>query len=60
MAMRAQTTTLVEKHRALEAAIELELTRPFVDSLKISELKREKLRIKEDLSLIEEDTEAVA
>ena len=60
MALQAQTTDLVEKHRALEAAIEDELTRPFVDSLKLSELKREKLRVKEDLSLIEENSEAVA
>lgn len=60
MASQAQTTDLVEKHRALEAAIEDELTRPFVDSLKVSELKREKLRVKEDLSLIEGNTEAMA
>ncbi len=60
MASQAQMSALAEKHRALEAAIEEEMTRPFVDSLKISELKREKLRIKEDLVHLEDDDAARA
>jgi hypothetical protein len=53
MAIEAHIAELAEKHRVLEAAIEEELNHPFADSLKITELKREKLRLKEVISKLE-------
>lgn len=49
MALEAHVAELTDKHRALEQKIENELARPSVDSIVISELKREKLRIKDEL-----------
>lgn len=40
---------LEEKHRLLEQKIEEELARPAVDSLKVSSLKLEKLRLKDEM-----------
>ena len=60
MAIEAHIEELAERHRALEAAIEEELAHPSADSLKITEMKREKLRIKEALSRLEHPARAVA
>lgn len=49
MALDAHVAELTDKHRALEQKIENELARPSVDSIVISQLKREKLRIKDEL-----------
>ncbi|MDA7947175.1 MAG: DUF465 domain-containing protein [Hyphomicrobiaceae bacterium] len=49
MALEAHVAELTDKHRALEQKIENELARPSADSIVISELKREKLRIKDQL-----------
>ena len=49
MALEAHVAELTDKHRALEQKIENELARPSTDSIVISELKREKLRIKDEL-----------
>lgn len=49
MALEAHVSELTDKHRALEQKIETELARPSSDSIVISELKREKLRIKDEL-----------
>jgi hypothetical protein len=40
---------LQSKHAALDAKLEVEQARPRPDSLLISELKREKLRLKEQI-----------
>lgn len=40
---------LSERHKQLEAAIQEALQSPSIDNLKITELKREKLRIKEQI-----------
>jgi hypothetical protein len=53
MASVARLDDLSTQHQNLEALIEEELSRPMADSLKISELKREKLRIKEEISGLE-------
>lgn len=50
MASKVQLSELSTQHQTLETQIEEEMARPMVDSLKISELKREKLRIKEEIS----------
>lgn len=49
MSIDAHIVELTDKHHTLEAEIEQEMERPFTDSLKISELKRQKLRIKEEI-----------
>lgn len=49
MALDAHVAELNEKHRALDKQIENEMARPSADSLEISKLKREKLRIKDEL-----------
>lgn len=41
---------LTEKHRLLERKIEEELARPAVDSIKVSSLKLEKLRLKDEIA----------
>jgi hypothetical protein len=57
MALDAHVTELSDKHRALEKKIENEMARPSADSLMIAQLKREKLRIKDELERLkaEED-----
>lgn len=49
MSVAAHLAELTEKHRALERKIEEELARPAVDSIKLSRLKLEKLRLKEEI-----------
>jgi hypothetical protein len=49
MAIDARIRELGNRHRSLEAAIAEELTRPATDSLRLSELKRRKLKLKEEL-----------
>lgn len=46
---------LSDKHHTLEAEIQEEMARPMTDSLRVSELKREKLRVKELISDIQEE-----
>lgn len=46
-------TSLENHHKVLETRIKEELTRPSPDSLKIGALKKEKLRIKEQLDAIQ-------
>ncbi|GAB4235299.1 MAG: DUF465 domain-containing protein [Methyloligellaceae bacterium] len=53
MAVDAHLHELTEKHRALEQQIETELARPLADTLKIAELKKEKLRIKDEIAELE-------
>jgi hypothetical protein len=49
MAIDARIRELGNRHRSLEAAIQEELSRPAVDTLRLSELKRRKLRLKEEM-----------
>jgi hypothetical protein len=49
MALDAHLEELSEKHRALDQKIEEELARPTADDLKIAELKRQKLRLKDEI-----------
>ncbi len=49
MALDARIRELGNRHRSLEAAIEDEMSRPAVDSLRLWELKRRKLRLKEEM-----------
>ena len=49
MNIESHITELEEKHQRLEAEIQEELTHPGSDTLHITELKREKLRVKDQL-----------
>ena len=49
MAAYPHLAELTEKHRLLEQKIEEELSRPAVDSIRVSSLKMEKLRLKDQI-----------
>jgi hypothetical protein len=53
MSLNAHLVELTEKHRMLDRKIEEELARPASDPLKISRLKREKLKIKDEIAKLE-------
>ena len=56
MALDAHLVELSEKHRALDRKIEEELARPTTDDLKIAELKRQKLRLKDEMERLRHET----
>ena len=49
MAMKAHLETLNQRHQELEAAIASEMKHPSHDESRITELKRAKLRIKDQI-----------
>ncbi len=49
MSLFAHLEELAEKHQTLQRQIEEEMNHPLVDSLKLTELKRKKLRLKEKI-----------
>ncbi|WP_374470805.1 YdcH family protein [Phenylobacterium sp.] len=49
MAVEARIRELGSRHQSLELAIQEELRRPAADDLKLKELKRQKLKLKEEL-----------
>ena len=49
MTMQAHLAELERKHQALESEIAEELTHPSSDGLKIAELKRRKLQVKDQI-----------
>ena len=53
MTNNPSTATLEERHAKLDREIVDEATRPMPDNEHLSELKREKLRIKDELNLME-------
>jgi hypothetical protein len=56
MSIEAHLETLVRKHGALESEISQIQTRPAPDQAELSQLKREKLRIKEEIERIRSET----
>ena len=52
MALDAHLAELTEKHGALEKLIAEETGRPLADTLRITQLKREKLRIKDEIDRV--------
>lgn len=56
MALSAHLHELSEKHRLLERRIEEEIGRPGSDDLTIRKLKREKLRIKDQILRLSPET----
>jgi hypothetical protein len=53
MTLAAHLAELAERHRILELKIQEELARPGSDDLHISRLKKEKLRIRDEMSKLE-------
>lgn len=49
MALQGHILELSEKHKKLEELIEAELTHPDWDEIRVAALKKEKLRIKDEL-----------
>ncbi len=49
MGAEAHLEELSEKHRVLDQAIETEMSRPYADDMKVQELKREKLKLKDEI-----------
>jgi hypothetical protein len=58
MAIDARIRELGNRHRSLEAAIEDEMSRPAVDSLRLWELKRRKLKLKEEMEHLKSAAQA--
>jgi hypothetical protein len=54
MALDAHLVELSEKHRALDRKIEEELARPTADDLVIADLKRQKLRLKDEIERLKQ------
>jgi hypothetical protein len=52
MAIEARIRELGMRHQTLERAIEDELRRPLCDNFRLGELKRQKLRLKEEIELM--------
>jgi len=50
MAVSAHLETLHTKHTSLEEKIQAELRSPMPDNLRVSQLKKEKLQIKDTIS----------
>jgi hypothetical protein len=50
MTLAGHLAELSEKHRLLEMRIQEELARPSADDLQINRLKKEKLRIKDEMT----------
>ena len=49
MAIEARIRELGSRHETLERAIQQEASRPAADALRLRELKRRKLRLKEEM-----------
>ena len=49
MSIESHIAELEKKHRAIEKEIEVELTHPNSDEVRLSSLKRKKLRIKDEM-----------
>jgi hypothetical protein len=55
MSMQSHLAELEKKHQALEAEIDECLTHPAVDDLRIVELKRKKLQVKDEIERLRHD-----
>lgn len=55
MAMKAHLDTLTQRHQELEAAIASEMKHPSHDDTRVNELKRLKLRIKDQIQHLRPD-----
>ena len=56
MALMAHLQELSERHRQLERRIEQEVARPGSDDVEIRRMKREKLKLKDEMARLEDGT----
>lgn len=56
MSLSAHLSELAEKHQSLQRKIEEELARPGADETKISRWKREKLKLKDEITQLQVQT----
>ena len=56
MGLESHIQQLSDRHRRLEQTIDAEMAHPGHDALKVSAMKRQKLRIKEELERLRNDT----
>ena len=56
MAIESHLAELERKHQALEQEISEALTHPSTDGLKIAELKRKKLQVKDEIARLKQET----
>ena len=52
MAIESHIRELSQRHQVLERAIEDETSRPAADTLRLTDLKRQKLRLKEEMEAL--------
>ena len=55
MAIQSHLAELERRHRALEQEISEALTHPATDGLKLAELKRRKLHVKDEITRLKQD-----
>ncbi len=53
MSVESHIAELEKKHRAIEREIEVELMHPSVDDVKLTSLKRKKLKIKDEMARLQ-------
>ena len=53
MTIEARIRELGNRHRVLDKTIQRELAHPSADSLRVRELKQQKLRLKEEITSLE-------
>lgn len=58
MALHAHIAELQEKHKTLHRLIEEELARPSADEIKVAELKRQKLKLKDKIEKLSHQSTA--
>ncbi len=56
MSIQSHLARLERKHEALEREIEFERAHPGSDSLRLAELKRRKLSLKDEIARLQEET----
>jgi hypothetical protein len=59
MSMQSHLSELERRHRALEEEIAEALTHPSTDDLKIAELKRRKLQVKDEIARLRQESSSV-
>ena len=58
MSLQSHLSELERRHQAIENAIAAENTHPGADDLKIIELKRKKLSLKDEIEKLRQETQA--
>ena len=58
MSMQSHLSELERRHRALENEISEALAHPSTDDLKIAELKRKKLQVKDEITRLRQEASA--